>query len=140
MTATLLDLAQPIAPITPDLKGQRVYDRFHAEPDTLAIAVVDADGRPVGLVERNAFFVAMAAQYGRALYALRPISLLMSQDPLVVDGECSVAAFCGQALAERPSELLRGFIVTHEGRYAGVASALSLLQASARRTGVTPRR
>ena len=130
MTATLLDLAQSIAPIAPDLPGQRVYDRFHAEPDTLAIAVVDDEGRPLGLVERNAFFVAMAAQYGRALYALRPISLLMSKDPLVVEGDRSAAEFCGQALAERPSELLRGFIVTQGGRYAGVASALSLLQAT----------
>ncbi|MFN3521683.1 MAG: ATP-binding protein [Phenylobacterium sp.] len=130
MHATLLDLAQSIAPIAPTLPGQRVYDRFQAEPDTLAIAVVDEEGRPLGLVERNAFFVAMAAQYGRALYALRPISLLMSKDPLIVEGDRSVAEFCGQALAERPSELLRGFIVTQGGRYAGVASALSLLQAT----------
>ena len=41
-----------------------------------------------------------------------------------------VAEFCGQVLAERPSELLRGFIVTRGGRYAGVGSALSLLQAT----------
>jgi signal transduction histidine kinase/ActR/RegA family two-component response regulator len=131
MRATLSDLAQAIIPIGPDTPGQRVYERFHAEPDTMAIAVVDPEGRPVGLVERNAFFVAMAAQYGRALYALRPISLLMAADPLRVEGEVSVAEFCGQALAERPSELMRGFIVTRDGRYAGVASALCLLQATA---------
>ena len=130
MNETLLDLASEIKPIGPETPGQTVYDRFQAEPDTLAIAVVDPDGRPLGLVERNAFFVAMAAQYGRALYALRPISLLMVQDPLIVDGATTVAEFCGQALAERPSELLRGFVVTREGRYAGVASALSLLQAT----------
>jgi hypothetical protein len=86
MTAILLDLIQPISPISAQTKGQDVYDRFQAEPDTLAIAVVDEEGRPVGLVERNAFFVAMAAHYGRALYALRPISLLMNDAPLVAEG------------------------------------------------------
>ncbi|WP_374574226.1 ATP-binding protein [Phenylobacterium sp.] len=130
MTATLFDLAQSIAPIAPDTLGQTVYDRFQAEPDALALAVVDHEGRPLALVERNGFFIAMAGRYGRALYAERPISLLMSRDPLVVEGHCTVAEFCGQALAERPSELLRGFIVTEGGRYAGVASALSLLQAT----------
>ena len=50
MTAILLDLIQSIAPITPETLGQDVYDRFQAEPETLAIAVVDDEGRPVGLV------------------------------------------------------------------------------------------
>ena len=130
MQATIFDLADPAPPIRSDTRGQQVYDRFESEPDILAIAVVDEEGRPVGLVERNAFFVAMAAHYGRALYALRPISLLMNRSPLVVEGDVTVADFCGQALAERASELLRGFIVTSGGRYAGVGSALSLLQAT----------
>lgn len=130
MLATLFDLADPVSPIRPDTQGERVYERFQAEPDILAIAVVDEEGRPVGMVERNAFFVAMAAHYGRALYALRPIALLMNRSPLVVEGDVTVADFCGQALAERASELLQGFIVTNGGRYAGVGSALSLLQAT----------
>jgi signal transduction histidine kinase/ActR/RegA family two-component response regulator len=130
MTGALLDLITPGDPIPPDHPGEKVYERFQAEPDTLAIAVVDEEGRPVGLMERNAFFVAMASQHGRALYANRPISLLMNAAPLVVEGDVPVAEFCGEALAERPSELLRGFIVTQGGRYAGVGSALSLLQAS----------
>ncbi len=130
MPVSLLDLVQRSAPISPDLPGERVYERFEAEPDALAIAVVDSRGRPVGMMERNAFFLAMAAQYGRALYARRPVSLLMTAEPLVVEASVSVAEFCRQVLAERPSELLRGFIVTEDGRYAGVGSALSLLQAT----------
>jgi signal transduction histidine kinase/ActR/RegA family two-component response regulator len=130
MPGALLDLIQCSEPISPDLVGERVYERFEAEPDALAIAVVDAEGRPVGLMERNAFFLAMAAQYGRALYARRPISLLMTAEPLVVDADVPVDEFCGRVLAERPSELLQGFIVTQGGRYAGVGSALSLLQAT----------
>jgi signal transduction histidine kinase/ActR/RegA family two-component response regulator len=130
MSATLLDLIQSIAPITPETLGQDVYDRFQAEPDTLAIAVVDDEGRPVGLVERNAFFVAMAAHYGRALYGLRPISLLMNAAPLIAEGDTPVAEFCGDVLADRSSEVMKGFVVVSGGRYAGVGSTLALLQAT----------
>jgi signal transduction histidine kinase/CheY-like chemotaxis protein len=127
----LLDIAPHIPPVTPDTTGAEVYQRFQLEPDVLAIAVVDPDGRPLGLLERNAFLVLMAAQHGYALWSKRPVSHVMKRDPVVADGDVTVAEFCGRALAERPSELLHGFIVTCGGRYAGVGTTLALLQASA---------
>ena len=71
----------------------------------------------------------MASQYGRALYAGRPITMVMDASPRIVDGETSVQAFTAGSLLDNPADLLRGFIVTRQGRYAGVGSALSLLQA-----------
>jgi signal transduction histidine kinase/CheY-like chemotaxis protein len=109
-----------------------VYQRFEREPDVLALAVVDEAGRPVGIVERNTFFIRMAAEYGRALYAQRPVALLMNAEPLVVEGDVGLMVFTREVLAERPSELMQGFIVVDEGRYAGIGSALSLLQATSR--------
>jgi signal transduction histidine kinase/ActR/RegA family two-component response regulator len=125
----MFDLAEAVAPVAPETPGSVIYDRFQAEPDLLNIAVADADGRPVGLIERNAFALKMAAQYGRSLYAGRPVTMLMDPAPRVVDGGLSTQAFTRDSLLENPSDLLRGFIVTREGRYAGVGSALSLLQA-----------
>jgi signal transduction histidine kinase len=130
----LLEIAPFSAPVGPRSSGLEVYQRFEREPDALAIAVVDEAQRPIGLVERNAFLVSMAAQYGYALWSKRPISHLMKTDPLVVDGDVTVEEFCGQVMAERPSELMHGFIVTCGGRYAGVGSMLGLLQASAAQT------
>jgi len=74
----------------------------------------------------------MAAEYGRALYAQRPISMLMNTEPLVVEGDVGLIVFTREVLAERPSELLQGFIIVQDGRYAGIGSALSLLQATSR--------
>ncbi|HKP78634.1 MAG TPA: response regulator [Phenylobacterium sp.] len=127
----LLDIAPHIPPVSPDTPGAEVYARFQNEPDTLAIAVVDERGAPVGLVERNAFLVLMAAQHGHALWSKRPTSQMMKRDPVVADGDVTLEEFFGSVLAERPSELLHGFIVTCAGRYAGVGTALALLQASA---------
>lgn len=127
----LLDIAPHIPPVAESTPGAEVYQRFQDEPDTLAIAVTDDRGLPVGLVERNAFLVLMAAQHGYALWSKRPMSHVMKRDPVVVDGDVTLEEFFGSVLAERPSDLLHGFIVTCGGRYAGVGTALALLQASA---------
>ena len=130
MSSNLSSLATRPDPVGPETSGAEVYRRFEHEPDLLVLAVVDADQRPVGILDRNGFFLRMAAEYGRALYANRPISTLMNRSPLMAEGDTLVADFTGEALAERPSELMLGFIVLEAGRYAGVGTLLSLLQAT----------
>ena len=124
------ELAEPLAAVAPDTLGETLYRRFEAEPDTLAVAVVGGDGRAVGLVERHAFALRMASQYGRALYAVRPITAVMDASPLIVEGATLAADFTGETLSSRRSDLLTGFIVVEDGCYAGVGSALALLQAA----------
>jgi diguanylate cyclase (GGDEF)-like protein/PAS domain S-box-containing protein len=127
---TLRDAASPVLPAVPEDTGGRLYERFSNEPDTLIVPVVDGQGRPVGILDRNSFFLKMAAEYGRALYARRPISALMNPEPLVVDAGVRLSDFTADTLSARPSDLLRGYIVTDQGRYIGVGTILSLLQAS----------
>ncbi len=130
MRHDLASLATPTPPIPANATGAVVYNRFQQEPDLIALAVVDDAGRPVGIVDRNSFTLCMAAQYGRALYAQRPISLLMNASPLIAEGSTPAADFSSTTLADRPSELLQGFIVVENGLYFGVGSLLSLLQAT----------
>ncbi len=126
----LREIASPIRPLREDTLGSTVYDRFAAEPDLLAIAVVDAGDRPLGLVERNAFSLRMASEYGRALYARRPVALLMDPHPLIVEGQTQIMAFTGETLSTHASDILKGFIVVEQGRYLGVANSIALLQAA----------
>ena len=55
--ARIGDFVEAAPPMAPEAFGAEAFDRFQAEPDTLVIAVVDAEGRPVGLIERNALFL-----------------------------------------------------------------------------------
>ena len=121
----LTERAEAVSPETP---GSVVFARFESEPDTLVIPVVEAD-RPIGLIERNAFLLKIATPFGHALYARRPISHLMEVEPAVVDAGVNIDAFCDILLKSGPGALMRGFIVTREGRYHGVGTAVSLLQA-----------
>jgi len=82
----MFDLAEAVLAVAPETPGSVIYDRFQAEPDLLNIAAVDAQGRPVGLIERNALALKMAGQYGRSLYAGRPVTMLMDPAPRIVDG------------------------------------------------------
>ena len=123
------DHIDTVAPVLPDTFGSDVFDRFQAEPNTMAIAVVDADGRPLGLVERNAFCLQMAAEFGRALYARRPIRALMDLSPPIVQAGASAETFFETIDAAELGNLLRGFVVVSEGRYIGVGTALQVLQA-----------
>ncbi|WP_298743928.1 ATP-binding protein [uncultured Brevundimonas sp.] len=123
------DFASKAAPVSPETPGAQIVERFEQEPDTLAIAVVDADGRPVGLVERNAFTLRMAAEFGRALYARRPASSFMDPNPRVLDAAADAETLFDTVDAASLGALLNGFVVTADGRYAGVGAGVHLLQA-----------
>ncbi|MNU28235.1 Autoinducer 2 sensor kinase/phosphatase LuxQ [compost metagenome] len=127
--ARIGDFVEAAPPMTPESLGAEAFDRFQAEPDTLVIAVVDADGRPVGLIERNAFTLKMAAEFGRALYARRPVSALMEPDPLLVEADASADVLFQNMDAAGLGALLKGFIVVSRGRYVGVGAGLHVLQA-----------
>lgn len=125
---TIEVLTERAEAVSPQTLGIDVFSRFEREPDTLVIPVVE-DGRPVGLVERNAFLLKIASAFGHAQFANRPVLHVMDSEPAVVEAGVSIDAFCDVLLKGGPAALMRGFIVTREGRYHGVGTAGSLLQA-----------
>jgi two-component system cell cycle sensor histidine kinase PleC len=131
--AGLTDLLLDVAPAPPETTSGTVYELFRGDAELISIPVV-ADGEPVGLIYRTTFMMGLAHKYGNALYADKPVTHLMDAQPLIVDHSTSVDELEARIANEKPSALLRGFIVTRGGRYAGVASALSLLRLSMART------
>lgn len=129
--ARIGDFVERVEPVSPETPGSVVFDRFQNEPNTLAIAVVDPEGRPVGLIERNAFTLKMAAEFGRALYARRPVSGLMDPNPPYAEAGASAETFFRTVDAAELNMLLRGFIVVENGLYVGVGAGVQILQAGA---------
>ena len=119
-------------PITPDTLCSEAFARFDNEPDALLLAVVE-DGRPIGVVERDPFLRKLASENGRTLYGNRPVSTLMDVEPVVVDGTIALSALTETLLSQSAHNVLRGFIVTSQGRYQGVGTLVRLLQAGGRR-------
>ncbi|MCW0233438.1 MAG: ATP-binding protein [Ferrovibrio sp.] len=124
---TIGTMAVPLPPVHATMRCEDVDLRFQADPDLGALGVVE-NGRPVGLINRYDLITHLSRDYGRALYAKKPVSALMDRAPLIVDASISVDTLESLIADEHQSALLRGFIVTRNGRYYGVGTALSLLQ------------
>ncbi len=127
--ARIGDFASATVPIGLETAGADVFDRFQSEPDTLVIAVIDGDRRPVGLIERNAFTLKMAAEFGRALYAKRPASTFMDAAPRIFDAEADAETLFQSIDDANLGGLLNGFVVTSAGLYFGVGAGVHVLQA-----------
>ncbi|WP_339913420.1 response regulator [uncultured Brevundimonas sp.] len=127
--AKIGDFVNLVAAAAPDTPGSDLFERFQVESNTMAIAVVGDDDQPLGLIERNAFCLKMAAEFGRALFARRPASTLMDPAPLIVDAEADAEILFRSVDVAELGTLLKGFVVTSAGRYLGIGTALDVLQA-----------
>lgn len=116
------------AGVSPDMPCAAVYDRFAADPGLPAIAVIDADGAPTGLVHRHAFMLALADVYGRPLFERKPVARLMDRKPTMVDLHVDLAALSSQTLEGADDPMTASFIVTESGRYFGIGSFNGLLR------------
>jgi PAS domain S-box-containing protein len=125
----MADLAETLTPMAPDAPGEVLLQRFEREPATQAVAVVDADSKPVGLIQRRDFLQRMAG-LDPAVFALTPVSAAMDPSPRLIDAEASAEQVTTEMLAGDPAELARGFVVVEDGGYLGVCGAAALLKAA----------
>ncbi|MGV9007356.1 MAG: response regulator [Brevundimonas sp.] len=125
---TIETLTRRTEPVSPDTLGSEIFARFQREPDTLGIPVVE-DGRPIGLVERDVFLLKFGGPLGHAQYANRPVVHVMDAEPAVVEAGVRIDIFSEALLKGGPSTLLRSFIVTRQGVYQGIGTAVALVRA-----------
>ena len=119
-------LAQPVRPVSPHATTASVLQRFSDDADLLSVAVV-AGERPVGLVNRWDLTIQLSTEYGRALFARKPISLVMDPRPLLIASDEPLDVLRERIMFERPAALTRGFVVTERQAYYGIGTPLSLL-------------
>lgn len=123
------DLAPPVAPLPAGASCERARDAFDGDASLFAVAIVDGDSRPIGLINRFKFLERLASRFGRELVLKKPVSLLMESDPLILDEETHIDELGHRLLAEQNRYVFDGFIVTRDGRYAGLGTGLDLIRA-----------
>ncbi len=122
-------LALNIVPFPQEMLCIEVCDFFAKNPGILTVAVVNNE-RPIGLVNRDTFLLLFSNQFGHALFDKKTIIQAMDPCPFIVDRASSIALVGALILNENPNALLKGFIITENGRYFGVGTALGLLRYS----------
>jgi EAL domain-containing protein (putative c-di-GMP-specific phosphodiesterase class I)/GGDEF domain-containing protein len=101
---------------------------FRQHPELPALPVVDQEGRPQGLINRRVFNERMAVPFARELLGRKPCIQLMHASPIMADVAQSIDAMSEILLGEDQRYLSDGFIITREGRYAGVGTGEALVR------------
>ncbi|MFT3668748.1 MAG: EAL domain-containing protein [Pseudoxanthomonas sp.] len=114
--------------ITDDASNFDAEQLFRQHPDLQALPVVDGNGLPLGLINRRVFNERMAVPFARELLGRKPCIKLMHASPIMADVAQSIDAMSEILLGEDQRYLSDGFIITREGRYAGVGTGEALVR------------
>ena len=122
-------LARAGKTVTLDASCAQVLELFSRDPTLLAIPVLDADDRPIGILRSLTVLKRASERYFRDLFGRRSCRELMDPSPLVFDVAATLRAL-SEAVANLDDRLMiDGFIVTQEGRYFGTGRMSDLLKA-----------
>lgn len=119
-------ISQSSAAVTLSTRTSEMMDFFTRYPQVEGVAIVE-DQRPMGLVMRDKLFNQLATQFGFAIYNERPISLVMDNQPLIVENDTPVELVSQTALGRPNNKVYDSVIVVKNGIYLGLVSFRSLL-------------
>lgn len=122
-----------VDPARPETLCGHVYDRLYLDRRIHSLPVVDATGRPVGLVNRDRFMECFEGRGAREVPPERPILEYLRVAPLVVDDETTLDEVAELLVEEGGAHIHDGFVITRGGVYAGVGTGYSLVGALTRR-------
>ena len=120
------DLCQAAPTIDAASVNAAVMELFSAHKDLVSLAVLEGE-RPIGLINRNIFMSQMSRPFHRELYDRKSCIAFMDKQPLIVDGGMTIEALTFKTVESGEKALADGFIITHEGRFAGLGSGLRLM-------------
>jgi diguanylate cyclase (GGDEF)-like protein len=100
---------------------------FLREKHLHAIAVVDAQ-RPVAIINRSQFMNDYSKLYFREIWGRKSCMMHANDRPRLIERDHNVDELIGILTSEDQRYLADGFIVTENGRYAGLATADQLVR------------
>jgi len=118
------------APAVPHLSytNDDVHRLFMECKGLHAVAVVDDDNRPIGIINRRDFSEQYAQRYTRDLFGRDPCSTFMNPRPVLVDIDTSIDQLSHVLISEDQRYLMDGFIITRDGRYDALGTGEALVR------------
>ncbi|CAM3881224.1 methyl-accepting chemotaxis protein [Cohnella lubricantis] len=113
--------------IAPNQACSEVIALFRQRADLECAVVTDRSHRPLGLVMKHRFFRSIGSKFGTALYADKPISVLMDIRPLTAELDTTPQELIDLALTRNEETLYDAVILTTDGLTAGILTAGDLL-------------
>ena len=108
--------------------NNEVLELFNRLPDLHAVAVVEND-EPVALINRRAFMERYALPYHRELFGKRPCLLFANASPVIIEKSMTVEQMAKLLASDDQRYLADGFVITDNGKYAGLGTGENLVRA-----------
>lgn len=124
MTVSAVTRRAPALP--PTAYTMEVMEIFDRNPDLDSVVLTEG-GVPMGLVSRSKLYERLSHRFGYAIYAKRPVRLVMDDSYLAVDVNDSVDDVARKVVHRRRSEMYDEIVVLDNGSYSGVVSVRDLL-------------
>jgi EAL domain-containing protein (putative c-di-GMP-specific phosphodiesterase class I)/GGDEF domain-containing protein len=126
-TATALRLLRIVAPASPDMTNNDIFDIFARDAALEVIPVVD-NQVPVGLITRRNLVDRFATQYIRELHGRKSCTMFMDPKPFSVDQNTTLQNLSTSVVEAERHHLFNGFIITDHGRYLGMGTGHDLVR------------
>jgi EAL domain-containing protein (putative c-di-GMP-specific phosphodiesterase class I)/GGDEF domain-containing protein len=105
-----------------------VLDLFNRQPELHAVAVVEGE-RPIALINRRAFMDRYALPYHRELFGKKACLQFANAAPVLIEQSMTVEQMATLLASDDQRYLADGFVITDNGRYAGLGTGESLVRA-----------
>jgi diguanylate cyclase (GGDEF)-like protein len=116
-------------PARSEMRNDELVDIFQAHPSLHALAVVDEQNVPLGLINRRDFMDRYAHPYHKELFGKRPCTVFMDASPIMVDKHQGIEQLTAILTSDNQRYLSDGFIITDAGRYLGLGTGEQLVRA-----------
>ncbi|WP_232322426.1 putative bifunctional diguanylate cyclase/phosphodiesterase [Methylomonas lenta] len=125
---TVRTLLHYVEPVLLNQGCLEVLDRFIKNQELQAITVIDSNRQAVGIIDRSKISDIFLKPFSRDLLGKKQISELMDIDPIIVDIKASIDDVAQIIIDSGMRHMVNGFVIQENGRYAGMATGLSLLE------------
>lgn len=115
-------LVEPTQTFNAETPGGELHEFFEAHPNAEGVVVLSRGQAPLGLVMRNEYYQKLGSPYGRDLFLMRSVQLVMNPRPLIVDVSVDIATISMIAMNRPQKELYDMVIVTEAEKFLGVVS------------------
>ena len=128
VTGRRREMVTILAPtVTLETTHDELASLFQRQPELHAVAIVDGD-LPIGLVDRRHFMERYAKRYFKELYGTKPCLTFANLSPRLIERDNDIEQLVGILTSQDQRYLTEGFIVTNNGRYAGLGTGDQLVR------------
>jgi diguanylate cyclase (GGDEF)-like protein len=130
---SIAQIMRYIAPVSMQIRCLELLDHFFQNPLLLSAPVVDAEAMPIALIERRSFVEYFGKPFARELHERKSILEFLTaapiacEAPIVIAASTSIDDVAAIVSGRDMQHMVSGFIITANGRYAGVANGHDLL-------------